>query len=704
MNQHNDLDGTVNGGLVVQAGSVFGGVHIHSHRPPRRHIPWQVPPHPTRFVNRTAQIAELDDAAARDAFSVLLLTGPTGVGKSALARTWLWLWARCGRFPDGMLHIDLHDATDQISLYRALSTLLRALDVAPNQMPADLRSASALWRSVTASRQLALLVDGAIDAESVQHLLPGPGALTVVTSTRRLTALVAQGAYAVPLEPLVRPAAVALLERFIGPRRTAAEPDATDRLAALCADLPLALCLAGARLATDRQHSITDLVRTLANTGPLLQRLAIDGSTPMRDVIDDCYQQLPPDAARMYRVLGALPLASVTPHAAAAAAALPEHQAAALMSQLIDAHLLYGAAGSCSFYPLVTEHAREIARQQQHAGETRDVVTRTTAWYLDCVINAAGTVRPHRHDQPEPANHPDVQPLTFATLLDALNWLDREEARILALARHAEHAAPRVGLTLVGQLWALFVYRKKYPTWEAADLLGLRCARALGDRDQEAKMLRRLGLLTSDLGRYAEAENYLAEAADIFRQLGNERRATTALNTLGVVQLRQGRPEQAADTLTSVLETHRRRGDQRESALALIDLAAARLELGEPGTAIEHLREAAGLLDGVSPDDEGTRIHLTTLLGRAHIHTGALQDAERELADALAGAQRTASPTKETEALLYLGELAARTGDQETARACVAEANLRRERAGIPTGSWLAAQISALTAQADSAC
>ncbi len=703
MNQHNDLHGTVNGGMVVQAGSVFGGVHIHSHRPSRRHTPWQVPPHSSRFVNRTAQIAELDDAVARDAFSVLLLTGPAGVGKSALARTWLWLWARCDRFPDGMLHVDLHDTADQISLYRALSALLRALDVAPDQIPADLRSASALWRSVTASRQLALLVDGAIDAESVQHLLPGPGALTVVTSTRRMTALVAQGAYAVPLEPLARPAAVALLERFIGPRRTAAEPDAADRLAALCADLPLALCLAGARLATDRKHSIKDLVHALTNTGPL-QQLAMDGSTLMRDVIDDCYQQLPPGAARMYRVLGALPLASVTPHAAAAAAALPEHQAATLMSQLIDAHLLYAAAGSCSFYPLVAEHAREIARQQQHADETRDAITRATAWYLDCVINAAGTVRPHHHDQPERANHPDVRPLTFAALLDALDWLDREEARILALARHAEHADPRAVLTLVGQLWALFVYRKKYLTWEEADLLGLRCARALSDRDQEAKMLRRLGLLTSDLGRYAEAENYLTEAVDIFRQLGNERRATTALNTLGVVQLRQGRPEQAADTLTSVLETHRRRGDQRESALALIDLAATRLELGEPGTAIENLREAAGLLDGVSPDDEGTRIRLTTLLGRAHIHTGALQDAERELADALAGAQRTASPTKETEALLYLGELAARTGDQETARACVAEANLRRERAGIPTGGWLAAQIGALTAQADPTC
>jgi tetratricopeptide (TPR) repeat protein len=435
----------------------------------------------------------------------------------------------------------------------------------------------------------------------------------------------------------------------------------------------------------------------LTAEGRLLDQLAVDGSTLMRDVIDDSYRHLPESARQMYRALGALPLAAFTPASAAAAAALSVRQARELLDRLAEANLIYERGQeSFGFYPLIAAHARDIVREPLHVREARDANSRTIAWYLGSAINAAGKIRPYRRDIPDLPEHPEVEPLAFAGLADALDWLDREDDNILTLARTADHDT---ALAMIGQLWALFAYRKKYPIWEEADTLGLYCARATDNRDQEARMLRRLGLLTRDLGRYPEAEAYLTAAAEIFQDLGDQHRAATARGTLGVVQLRQGRSAQAAETLTRVLEAHRESGEQREVALVLIDLADTHIELGQPDAAIENLREAADHFD-TSPD-EGTRARLTLLLGRAHTHTGRHQAAEQELADALTSARHNGSTTRQIEALMYQGELAARTGRPDLARSLLAEAGALRETAGIPRAGWLPTKISALALQVE---
>lgn len=699
----NELGGTV-AGSVVQAGSVAGGIHLHLPAPADGIVPWQAPPASARFVNRTAELDRIDAAfrAAGPNGAVWLITGPAGVGKSALART--WLSRRRTYFPDGLLYADLRAADAQDCAYRVLRGFLTALGRDHASVPADLEGCAALYRSLTAPRRIAVLLDGAAAAQDVYPLIAGgQGALTMVTSTRRLPGLVAGGALPLAVEPLALPQAVRLLGHFAGADRAAAEQDAAIRLAALCAGMPLALSLVGARLATHPRLAITRVVDELTDERRRLRRLAVDGRAQMHEVIDACYRQLPPEAARMYRILGALPLSWFTAEAAAAAAAVSVEHAITLLGQLVEANML-GEEGADAYrlYELMSLHARELQEDADDPDEARGAVDRLTRWYVCCVVNAAAAVRPYRRDDPTLPEHTDLTPLQFDDRPQALDWLDTEAAQAITLARHcAKQHAWRTVLDLVGPLWSLWAYRKQYPLWERADALGLQAARALGDRDWEARMLRRLGLLTTHMGRYPQARGYLTEAAAIFQQLGDQHRAATVINSIGVLYLRGGDPDRAVEQLTRALAIHRARGENRQIALVLIDLADAEIHRTRPHAAAQFLQEARERLAG-SPD-AGTVARALMLTGRAHTHTGLLDQAAEELDQALSAMRAAGSAYGQIQALGYLGEHAERCAEPERAGEHYRSAAELIERSGMPARSWLATHISSLSPRAAAA-
>jgi NB-ARC domain len=92
------------------------------------------------------------------------------------------------------------------------------------------------------------VLDNARDLGQVAPLLPdAAGCAVLVTSRRALAGL--DSACRMRLEVLDREAALALLGRLAGERRIAAGPEAAAEVARCCGDLPLALRIAGARLA-----------------------------------------------------------------------------------------------------------------------------------------------------------------------------------------------------------------------------------------------------------------------------------------------------------------------------------------------------------------------------------------------------------------------------------------------------------------------
>ncbi|MGI3226585.1 NB-ARC domain-containing protein [Streptomyces sp. GTA36] len=260
---HNELSGVVHG-PSVQAAVVHGDVHIRTGETAEQQLPWQLPP-AVRLTDRTAEVERLERhrtlAAQRAHPALATVSGLGGVGKTALALAWLHGLRR--DFPGGQLYADLcaQAPTGPVDPAHVLGSFLRGLGVPPQQVPEGVADRSALYRSLTADRRIVVLLDDAATAAQVRPLLPGGSNVTLVTSRRRMSGLALEGGYQVHLEPLAPEAAVELLAATLADDRVATQPDDARALVGLCAGLPLAVRVAGARLAARPQRRITTMVR-----------------------------------------------------------------------------------------------------------------------------------------------------------------------------------------------------------------------------------------------------------------------------------------------------------------------------------------------------------------------------------------------------------------------------------------------------------
>jgi tetratricopeptide (TPR) repeat protein len=692
----NEFSGTATGG-VVQAAVVHGGIHWHQTAaalPTPRQLP-AVPP----LVERAGELDELARLAAGVEHSgPIVLTGPAGVGKAALGLGLLHSDTVRARYPDGELYGDLRSAGDPVLPQTVLRGFLSALGVPPESVPPDLAGCAALFRSATAARRLAVMLHGATSAAQVRPLIPGGSScLTIVTSTWRLGALGRDGARWLDVTPLAPQAAVRLLEVVAGRERVAAEIEAAREVVRLCGGLPLAVSMAGNRLASNPHQRLSRLAAELTDERRRLDRLTEDGDG-VRAMIDTCYRALPDDAARLYRIMGMLPLAQFTEAIAAAGTGLPAEDVSDLLRTLVEANLVLQAGEDLyRFHELIRLHAREVSRAAARDEERTDAAVRVEQWYLASAIAAATAVRPYRRDRPDTVADTITPPLGFADLHEGLDWLDAQAPQLLSVARNAaEQQRPETALKIAGQMWALFAHRKYYRIWMEFDLLGLQCARRLGDPGAEARMLRRLGLLAMDLGKYDEAVHHLSAAAALYERIPDRHRLATVINSLGVVLLRRGEPQAAVEQLSRALALHEEFGDLRQCGIVRIDLADALIDAGQPNDAGSALELAAEALQG--SEDLYTLAHLRMLMGRVR---GLLGDdtarAESDLDSALEAMRGLDSVFGQMEALGYRGELAERTGSVDTAADYYKQAASLGVRLGTSAGAWLELRISSLS-------
>ncbi|QSB13551.1 helix-turn-helix domain-containing protein [Natronosporangium hydrolyticum] len=279
--------------------------------------PHQLPADVPGFIGRAAELAELDRAAAistprgRAGARTLAIVGSPGAGKTALALHWAHRVRH--RFPHGQLYTDLrgYGADPAADPARILDGYLAALGVPAVDRPADLDAKIGLYRSLLDRRRVLVVLDNAANARQVRPLLPtAPGSAAVVTSRSVLTGLVASDrAHRIVVDVLPLSEAVALLAGFLGEARVRAELAAVRQLARLCGCLPVALCALGERAVTGPSSSLTALADELATARNRLDLFEAgdDGQTTLRTMFGWSYQQLPADAARLFRALGAHP-------------------------------------------------------------------------------------------------------------------------------------------------------------------------------------------------------------------------------------------------------------------------------------------------------------------------------------------------------------------------------------------------------------
>jgi DNA-binding SARP family transcriptional activator len=281
-------------------------------------VPRQLPAPVPRLAGRAAELGALDLLLRQAAETGLapglaVITGPPGVGKTALAVH--WAHTASARFPDGQLYVRLHGSRP--AEVRAgpretlagpheahagphegyagphegyagphegyagphegpglLPGLLGALGLPPDLLPADAEAQAALYRSLLAGRRMLLVLDDAAGSGQAAPLLPGgPGCLVLVTSRWPLTGLVAAGcARVLTLTALGAAAARGMLADRLGPDRLAGEADAVAELADVCARLPVTLAAAAAHAAAHPGLPLSTLAADLRAAAPRLKR------------------------------------------------------------------------------------------------------------------------------------------------------------------------------------------------------------------------------------------------------------------------------------------------------------------------------------------------------------------------------------------------------------------------------------------------
>ncbi|MGC9537121.1 NB-ARC domain-containing protein [Streptomyces sp. UG1] len=228
----------------------------------------------------------------------LVIHGQVGVGKSAFA-------LRLARelavgLSDGQLYVNLEPAADGRKDAAGIAGgVLRALGVAQEHVPDDPVQRVGLYRSLLHERRLLVVFDGVRHERQVRELLAAtPHSRIVLTARGRLLGL--DGVRRLRLPVLDRDGSMALLADVIGGERLRAAPRAGLALAEACGDLPLALNLAGRKLAARPEARLDEAVAELIDGDGPLARLRV-GDESLTERLEDVYRRLTPWARLVLR-------------------------------------------------------------------------------------------------------------------------------------------------------------------------------------------------------------------------------------------------------------------------------------------------------------------------------------------------------------------------------------------------------------------
>jgi tetratricopeptide (TPR) repeat protein len=619
-------------------------------------VPRQLPPATNAWVNRDDQLETLRRAAAEAPRRrvVAVLSGPAGVGKTALAvqAAQAVRWA-----VDGALYVDLRAgaAGGPLPPPAALRRLLRSLGVPDERIPSDADDLVTLWRSVTAQRQLTVLLDNADSAEQVDPLLPAAATCVVyVTSRSPLPALLAEGGQLIPVGPLDQDASALLLARICGPHRLAAEPAAVADMVKACAGMPLSLAVTAAHLVTHPDHSVAAAAGVLT-TSPAA--LAHSGGSALMTAIDAAYAGLPAPAQRLFRLMLAHPGPDFTAGAAAAALAVPQDATAPALTTLVHAQLLHQPApGRYSYPDQVRTYGRDLPGDPVEQEET---LRRIVWWYLAAARAADRALTPYQRYAGDFEHHvAGLPPAAFDSDQAALAWLETERANLVEAVAATAPRWPDLAYAVSYALWPLFHLRRHHDDRQAVDGLAVDCAQRLDNPIYLAAALNRQGWGCYDRGEHAAAHDLFTRSQQIATDADDRYEQAAALAGRGVAALALHRNGEAIADLTQALASYRQLGIPRRIALTLVSLGRAHAAEDFPRTAIDLLGQAIDLLTALDTPDPLNLARARIILGGTLTTAGEHDLAATELGAALTATQQAGLTRGQAQAHNGLGELA----------------------------------------------
>lgn len=619
-----------------------------------------LPANPTHFSGRRRELAKLAKLLSRrqrtESPEICVVSGPGGVGKTALTVHWARSRPVSAAFGDGVAYIDLNgfSGADPTGAQEAQTRLLRQLGVDPERIPLNEDALRLYYLDTLRSKDLLLVLDNAKDEPQVRPLLPVDGiSAAVVTSRNRLAGLsVTHDASQVSLSALAARESNWLMRRLLGDAAER-EPNQVRRLAEVCAHLPLALRIAAAGyLTAESAPTFGDYVAKVAQAR--VERLHVgpdDPATAMETVLDWSFRNLSQPAQRALCLLAEHPGDDWDSYAAAALLGEDLGTATRLIELLHD-HSLLDLAPSrhgmrCRMHDLTAEYARA---SHLDARERRAAVSRLQHYYLDAATTAVDERLGHATRSVAHSAATSTPLPRFADAEAAAGWLQAERRNIVDVSQldPDDDYLNAVTKTL-GSYLLLSGYHR------LAVQLHTYAARQLTDLGDQAREHTRLGHVHCTAGDIPAAVACLEEAVNMARTAGNTAVETSALTYLGRTYERHGDLQAAIRTLRTALDLVQEGADSSKEAGARYFLGLTHMRMGQLAEARDlftrsmELARREGLTAGVCP--------AAGALGYVCMLRGDYAPAARHLNECLEIAHDTGQRDAEINALSALGLL-----------------------------------------------
>jgi DNA-binding SARP family transcriptional activator len=559
----------------------------------------QLPPDAADFTGRDASISRLmsslSPAGGRRFTPVAMICGIPGVGKTSLA---VHVAHRLRQmFPDGQLYIRLGGAASSArDPHDVLGELLRALAVPSSDIPASTHERSATFRSILDGRKALLLADDAATADQITPLLPGnPQCAVLVTSRTMLTTI--PGADVLRLEPLAPDEAIEMLCRIAGPGRVAAQRRPADQLVSACAYLPLAIRIAGARLAARPSWPIAHLADQLTDGHTRIAALSTTG-LDARASFSLSYDALPDTAQQAFRLISLLNSSD-----------FPEWSVAALLDKNAAHETTELLTDKCILNPLGVDSTgqpryaingllRDYAAERLRAcGDDGDAaLKRAATGWAELAHHASRVLRPDLYYPPlkRVPGHVIISPrLTRQLTLNPFGWFTAESANLVNMA---ERACATGMLDLANQLLAFqsayHFYHGRLDDHERLVRLLADTAAAAGRRSEVADAKLRLAGLTALRRGYSHAAPMFEQVIEDLRKDADLHLLASGLYWYSYCALKTGNVHPARDIARQAVEISHRLGDHETGIMARRVLGEAHLGAGQHESAIAEISQA----------------------------------------------------------------------------------------------------------------
>ena len=638
-----------------------------------------VAPHRTAdFSGRDLEISEILSTVSDSDYPmshVILVSGPAGIGKTTVALEAVnRLQNNTSTRP---LFVDLGGfSAAPLSALDVLRALLRQIPGIGEEVPTTIDDAVQRWQLETETSDYVVLLDNAAhESQVLPALTLNPRSRVVITSRRSLTEL--EGVRRLSLGPLSEKDAILLLERLI-PESQTGEGDLHE-LAELCEYIPLALRIAGSRIASRPASSTGDFLGRMRATENRL-RVLVAGDLAVEAAFALSYDELDSATAALFRSISVIDGPTFDGRIAAAIDGTHVLDNEERLDELIDLGLVEARGGSrYRVHDLLrlfgaAHHERESGLQG-----VSDANRRLRFWLLNSLERGGSWFEPERSPEipnaigaafPDPSTaeawirleEPHWWPAMrraadggehskVVDVADALHWFSElwiewghwQEFFELAVTSARALGDLRLEAMHLGYLvWAQVIETADHELARETALVAVEVADRSGDAQQRGWAHFYAAWTHSLVGRQAESADHCHMSIEQFGIAGDLEGTTQALSVLTfVVNDRQGN-ELALLSFQTVLERLDR--DNREKNVLVANLtrlaaytgmASSYLAIGEHAQAI-----AAATLNVNLTAQLGSPIRSASALRqriRMHIAAGDAAAAEVDIAAALSG-------------------------------------------------------------------